>query len=53
MLLYTEKQLHTAYKVWIKEYCPIDEIPDIEVFRLMFEESFFIQTLCERTLSEH
>jgi len=53
MLLYTEKQLHTAYKVFVQEYCPDNEIPDIEVFRIMFEDSFFIQSLCEREVSEH
>lgn len=53
MLLYTEEQLHKAYKVYVKEYCPIDQIPELEEFRDLFEESFFIQTLCERTINEH
>lgn len=53
MLLYTEKQLHTAYKVFIQEYCPDGEIPEIEIFRTMFEDSFFIQSLCEREINEH
>ena len=53
MLLYTEKQLHTAYKVFIQEYCQNNEIPEIETFRTMFEDSFFIQSLCEREINEH
>ena len=53
MLLYTEKQLHTAYKVFIQEYCLDGETPEIEIFRTMFEDSFFIQSLCEREICEH
>tara|TARA_R100000656_G_C3951467_1_gene128539 strand:+ start:928 stop:1089 length:162 start_codon:yes stop_codon:yes gene_type:complete len=53
MLLYTEKQLRTAYKTYIRDYCPANKIPDIEVFRSMFESSYFIQSLCEKEVSEH
>ena len=53
MLLYTEKQLNTAYKTYIKDYCTLGKEPDIEIFRVMFEDSYFMQQLSEKEVSEH
>jgi hypothetical protein len=54
LLLYTEKQLHTAYKVFIREFCPAEYmIPTIDIFREMFEEDESIQALAEKEYYEH
>tara|TARA_R110002020_G_scaffold40739_3_gene120307 strand:- start:166 stop:327 length:162 start_codon:yes stop_codon:yes gene_type:complete len=53
MLLYTEKQLHKAYKVYIRDYCTFGKEPDIEIFRSMFEDSYFIQHLSKKEVYEH
>ena len=54
LLLYTEKQLHRAYKVYIRDYVARgDHIPDIDTFRIMFEENEKIQQLADREINEH
>ena len=54
LLLYTEEQLHRAYKVYIRDIVPeIDKIPDIDTFRIMFEENEKIQQLADREINEH
>ena len=54
LLLYTEKQLHRAYKVYIRDYVTEQEqMPDIDVFRTMFEGSEQLQQLADREINEH
>ena len=45
MLLYTEEQLMRAYKVYIRDFCTPETEPDLEVFRIMFEDNESIQNL--------
>jgi hypothetical protein len=51
MLLYTEKQLHTAYKRYIIDAFP--PYPSIEKFREMFEKDENLQALVTKDISEH
>lgn len=54
LLLYTEEQLHRAYKVYIRDYVTEEKhIPDLDVFRIMFEQNEFVQQLAEREINEH
>jgi hypothetical protein len=54
LVLYTEAQLHRAYKIYIRDFCTSDNmIPSIELFREMFEEDEKIQELAEGELHEH
>jgi hypothetical protein len=54
LVLYTEAQLHRAYKIYIRDFCTSDNmIPSIELFREMFEEDENIQELAEGELHEH
>ncbi len=54
LLLYTEEQLHRAYKVFIRDFCPMEHmIPSIEVFRTMFEDDPTIQALADKEIYEH
>ena len=45
MLLYTEEQLMRAYKVYVRDFCTPETEPDLEVFRIMFEDNETIQDL--------
>jgi len=45
MLLYTEEQLMRAYKVYVRDFCTPETEPDLEVFRIMFEDNESIQNL--------
>jgi hypothetical protein len=47
LTLYTEKQLMRAYKVFIIKYCSshYDIPPELETFRIMFEEDEDLQDL--------
>ncbi len=45
MLLYTEEQLMRAYKVYVRDFCTPETEPDLEVFRIMFEDNESIQDL--------
>jgi hypothetical protein len=51
LLLYTEKQLHTAYKKYIISSFP--PYPSIEDFREMFEKSEELQALATEEVAEH
>ena len=54
LLLYTVEQLHRAYKVYIRDYVTEEKhIPDLDVFRIMFEQNEFVQQLAEREINEH
>ncbi len=54
LLLYTEEQLDRAYKVFIRDYCPMEHmIPTIDIFRQMFEEDESIQALADREVYDH
>tara|TARA_B100001142_G_scaffold276770_1_gene285965 strand:+ start:191 stop:358 length:168 start_codon:yes stop_codon:yes gene_type:complete len=54
LLLYTEEQLHTAYKVFVRDYVFDEHLcPSIEVFRQMFEEDENIQALASEKINEH
>jgi len=54
LLLYTEEQLYKAYKVYIRDITnDTDEIPNIDVFRDMFETSEQVQQLADREFNEH
>jgi hypothetical protein len=44
LVLYTEKQLETAYKIFIIDYEGII-VPDLEAFRVLFEASEELQEL--------
>ena len=47
LVLYTEKQLIRAYKVFIIEHCSshYSPPPDLETFRIMFENNEELQDL--------
>lgn len=53
LVLYTEEQLHRAYKVYIRDYCITETVPDFDIFRTMFEENEKIQQLADREINEH
>ena len=54
LLLYTEKQLHRAYKVYIERYVTTAiELPTLEQFREWFESSPQLQELADETVREH
>lgn len=53
LVLYTEEQLHRAYKVYLRDYCTTNIMPDLDTFRTMFEENEKIQQLAEREIYEH
>jgi hypothetical protein len=53
LLLYTEEQLHRAYKVYLRDYCIAEAMPDLATFRSMFEENEKIQQLADREINEH
>jgi len=53
LVLYTEEQLHRAYKVYLRDYCTTNIVPDLDTFRTMFEENEKIQQLAEREIYEH
>ena len=54
LVLYTEEQLHRAYKVFIRKFCPVDYmIPTLDVFREMFGEDITIQDLADEEVYEH
>jgi len=44
LVLYTEKQLETAYRVFIADY-EGTIVPDLEAFRVLFEASEELQEL--------
>jgi len=54
LLLYTEKQLQTAYMVFVRDYVFDQHLcPSIEDFRTMFEEDVNLQALAEESINEH
>ncbi len=53
LVLYTEEQLYRAYKVYLRDYCITNAMPDLDTFRVMFEENEKIQQLAEREIHEH
>lgn len=54
LLLYTEKQLHRAYKVYIERHVTPGSIgPTLEQFREWFESSPQLQELADETVREH
>ena len=53
LTLYTEEQLLRAYKVYIKEYCTPTTQPDLETFRIMFEDSLDIQELASESVLDN
>ena len=54
LLLYTEKQLLRAYKVYLEKHTtPGSAGPTLEQFREWFEESQQLQDLADDNVSEH
>tara|TARA_R110002020_G_scaffold303459_3_gene518907 strand:+ start:2129 stop:2290 length:162 start_codon:yes stop_codon:yes gene_type:complete len=52
LVLYTEEQLHRAYKIYIRDL-GFEPYPDIDIFRTMFEENEDIQQLADGEIHEH
>jgi|APSaa5957512493_1039668.scaffolds.fasta_scaffold170700_2 hypothetical protein len=52
LVLYTEKQLETAYRAFIADYEGII-IPDLEQFRVLFEASEELQDLAYQNITIH
>jgi hypothetical protein len=55
LVLYTEKQLVRAYKVYIIEYCAnhYSAPPDLETFRIMFESNEELQNLASSAVLDN
>jgi hypothetical protein len=55
LVLYTEKQLIRAYKVYILEYCAnhYSVPPDLETFRIMFESNKDLQDLASLSILDN
>lgn len=54
LLLYTEEQLHRAYKVFVRDYVFDEHLcPSLETFREMFEQDKNLQDLADEEVYEH